>query len=218
MPDQSLGQVRWIRRSRTIPTRCRFCGTKVFYYEDEFGSKVFFDELGPPWPKHSCAEYEAFLLAHATSQTSAPHPVTPPEKETNRILEAWDKRRREAYKLPIRAVHPERGSYVFDLGIVRELIPTVDIFRKLEVNRRSLIALKLLGGLASKEWAQLTVHADDLRDKNIASYTMLIEKPHLNELNPAIGDLVAFEAHGYAVLDRTFWVCELLVWPELAET
>jgi hypothetical protein len=27
----------------------------VFYYENEHGSKVFFDELGWPWPKHSCA-------------------------------------------------------------------------------------------------------------------------------------------------------------------
>jgi hypothetical protein len=33
---------------------CRFCGRTVFYYENEHGSKVFFDELGWPWPKHSC--------------------------------------------------------------------------------------------------------------------------------------------------------------------
>ena len=214
--DQSLGRVRWIRRSCTIPTRCRFCGAKVFYYEDEFGSKVFFDELGPPWPKHSCAEYEAFLLQQAVSQPTAPHPVVPPKEDTIHILQAWDRRRRQAYKPPIRAVHPERGSHVFDLGIVRELIPKVDIFRKLDLPQQSLIVLKLLGGLASKEWAQLTIHADDLRDKNIASYTMLVEKSLLNELNPAIGDLVAFEAHGYEVLDRTFWVCELIAWPNLA--
>jgi hypothetical protein len=33
---------------------CRYCGASVFYYENEHGSKVFFDELGWPWPKHSC--------------------------------------------------------------------------------------------------------------------------------------------------------------------
>jgi len=127
------------------------------------------------------------------------------------LLEAWDKRSRQAYKPPIRAVHPRRESSVFDLGIVRELIPKVDIFRKLDLPQQTLIVLKLLGGLASKEWAQLTIHADDLRDKNIASYTMLVEKRLLDELNPAIGDLVAFEARGYEVPDQTFWVCELLV-------
>ena len=34
---------------------CRYCGASVYYYENEHGSKVFFDELGWPWPKHSCA-------------------------------------------------------------------------------------------------------------------------------------------------------------------
>jgi hypothetical protein len=33
---------------------CRYCNASVFYYENEYGSKVFFDELGWPWPKHSC--------------------------------------------------------------------------------------------------------------------------------------------------------------------
>lgn len=76
--------------------------------------------------------------------------------------------------------------------------------------------MKLLGEFASHEWAQVTIHADDLTYKNIASYTMFVRRSLLEELNPTIGDLVAFEARGYEVLDRTFWVCELLVWPELA--
>lgn len=34
--------------------KCPVCGASVFYYQNEHGSKVFFDELGPPWPKHPC--------------------------------------------------------------------------------------------------------------------------------------------------------------------
>lgn len=34
--------------------RCPVCGAAVFYYESESGGKVWFDELGPPWPKHPC--------------------------------------------------------------------------------------------------------------------------------------------------------------------
>ncbi|MBO6586780.1 MAG: hypothetical protein JJ953_11790 [Gracilimonas sp.] len=41
--------------SFTIPNaNCPVCGDNVFYYENEHGSKVYFDELGPPWPKHPC--------------------------------------------------------------------------------------------------------------------------------------------------------------------
>jgi hypothetical protein len=43
-------------QSFTRPTKCDICGGECFYYENEYGSKVFFDELGPPWPKHDCIE------------------------------------------------------------------------------------------------------------------------------------------------------------------
>lgn len=34
--------------------RCPVCGCPVFYYQSPDGGRVFFDELGPPWPKHGC--------------------------------------------------------------------------------------------------------------------------------------------------------------------
>ncbi len=36
--------------------RCPVCGTPVFFYSNQFGSKVYFDDLGPPWPKHPCTD------------------------------------------------------------------------------------------------------------------------------------------------------------------
>lgn len=44
----------------TFPTRCKICRRKVFYYSNDCGSRVFFDKLGPPWPKHDC-EYQDML-------------------------------------------------------------------------------------------------------------------------------------------------------------
>jgi hypothetical protein len=45
--------------SITIPNaKCPVCGESVFYYCNEHGSSVFFDELGPPWPKHPCTDNE----------------------------------------------------------------------------------------------------------------------------------------------------------------
>lgn len=38
----------------TAQCRCPKCGNAVFYYQNEQGSKVYFDELGWPWPKHPC--------------------------------------------------------------------------------------------------------------------------------------------------------------------
>lgn len=45
--------------SYTIPNaRCPVCGAPVFFYQSPYGGRVFFDELGPPWPKHPCTSIE----------------------------------------------------------------------------------------------------------------------------------------------------------------
>jgi hypothetical protein len=38
---------------------CPVCGATVFYYQNSFGSRVFFDDLGWPWPKHRCTDSPA---------------------------------------------------------------------------------------------------------------------------------------------------------------
>ena len=35
---------------------CPVCGAPVFFYQSRSGGRVFFDELGPPWPKHPCTD------------------------------------------------------------------------------------------------------------------------------------------------------------------
>lgn len=35
---------------------CPVCGAEVFFYQSPYGGRVFFDELGPPWPKHPCTD------------------------------------------------------------------------------------------------------------------------------------------------------------------
>lgn len=40
---------------------CPVCGATVFYYEHPNGARVFFDELGPPWPKHPCTSVHSSL-------------------------------------------------------------------------------------------------------------------------------------------------------------
>lgn len=38
----------------THPTTCPICGAFIFFHTNGNGDVVFFDELGPPWPKHPC--------------------------------------------------------------------------------------------------------------------------------------------------------------------
>ncbi|MGD1037347.1 MAG: hypothetical protein ABR878_09135 [Roseiarcus sp.] len=36
--------------------QCPVCAAPVFFYANRFGSRVYFDDLGPPWPKHPCTD------------------------------------------------------------------------------------------------------------------------------------------------------------------
>lgn len=39
---------------------CPVCGAPVFFYRSPYGGSVFFDEIGPPWPKHPCTDTSTF--------------------------------------------------------------------------------------------------------------------------------------------------------------
>lgn len=43
--------------SHTTPNgTCPVCSAPVFFYRSPEGGSVFFDDLGPPWPKHPCTD------------------------------------------------------------------------------------------------------------------------------------------------------------------
>lgn len=43
-----------INGSVTYQTTCPQCKSPVYFYRNDAGSRVFFDMLGKPWPKHGC--------------------------------------------------------------------------------------------------------------------------------------------------------------------
>jgi Uri superfamily endonuclease len=36
--------------------KCPVCRNPVYFYQSPDGGRVFFDDLGPPWPKHPCTD------------------------------------------------------------------------------------------------------------------------------------------------------------------
>ncbi|TCA74158.1 hypothetical protein E0H62_14925 [Rhizobium leguminosarum bv. viciae] len=52
--------------------RCPVCGDAVFFYANRHGSRVFFDELGHPWPKHPCTDNPARRIAAGPALVGPP--------------------------------------------------------------------------------------------------------------------------------------------------
>tara|TARA_Y100000588_G_scaffold394409_2_gene514761 strand:+ start:5632 stop:6396 length:765 start_codon:yes stop_codon:yes gene_type:complete len=71
--------------SYTIPNaNCPVCGQRVFFYSCPNGGRAYFDELGPPWPRHPCTSQQRLLQ---------PKPAKPTRKQRKKYrwqLEGWE--------------------------------------------------------------------------------------------------------------------------------
>jgi hypothetical protein len=73
---------RWMRPNAACPV----CGASVYFYSNEFGSRVYFDEVGPPWPKHPCTVSVHIRGAAGVSDGRGVAPVIYPVAVRRRML------------------------------------------------------------------------------------------------------------------------------------
>jgi hypothetical protein len=61
---------------------CPVCGASVYFYQSPYGGRVFFDELGPPWPKHPCTDNPVVRQHLSSAAGRARILATPAQSET----------------------------------------------------------------------------------------------------------------------------------------
>lgn len=81
LPRDSKPQFKWVHPMPDRPNAvCPVCGAPVFFWKNERGSKVWFDSIGFPWPKHPCLDLSAIssldqaLTSQARSFAEGPLP------------------------------------------------------------------------------------------------------------------------------------------------
>lgn len=142
--------------ARTYPTVCRFCSEPVFYFQCNCGSKVFFDNFGDPW---LCAEYLA---------TVSPVKFTVERTYTATLRENLKKP--DAFQIV--RIDAGEDQMLDDVGVIREVLPEVDVAAKSGVSATDQLGMAFLGKLVRTKYGQLTVHTGD-------SFAGGLEKLHL---------------------------------------
>jgi len=212
----------WWCNARTYPTRCKYCGAKVFFFTCDCGSKVFFDELGWPWPEHRCPQYLAARYGKEFIERAMSVQMMLPGAPVKGREIAPDyanvvRQRCEAPRPPsprIVRCDPGEGQAAHDIGVIREIIAQVDVFKRLDIPHDSAFGIQLLGPLAHDSFGQLTVHTGDLAYEDARSYTFLVSQRLLRKSEIVRGDIVSFELRALSVPGRRgIWLCEGLESP-----
>ena len=75
--------------------RCPVCNNCVYFYQSPYGGRVFFDELGPPWPRHGCTDSGREPRIIKSRGTQAPVPLwstlgwRPAQVMRSRLNQQW---------------------------------------------------------------------------------------------------------------------------------
>ncbi len=211
-------------KPRSFWTRCQYCRKPVFYYENEIGSKVFFDEIGPPWPKHECPQRPVASRrtlskseTNAFSFDSGPKVVAMDKfyrQRTPRQSTASKETRPHAKQIPsILRQDPPRHKYkCMKIGTVAFLTHDADIFKKSGLLERSMGA-HLLGNFVAETLAQITLpsRAPERAGGSKDSYTFFVAESRVRSLDLREGMVIEEHLRGVsAIASRPIWVCERL--------
>ena len=144
---------------------CPVCGCSVFFYQSPDGGRVFFDELGPPWPKHPCTD-------NRVPRKSVAPPVPSPQRTYAWQLAGWTPffvSSAASYTPELLRVSGTFGGTTVDLYIAKR--PLGSLVDPRDTISKSLAHIKRL----SAERFALTLFTPGLRPVEIIGYTSTIE-------------------------------------------
>jgi hypothetical protein len=107
----------WQRQdSYTNPNaRCPRCRASVYFYQSPYGGKVYFDEMGPPWPKHPCTDSFNASISNQDSSVGSKY-LTAPELSPLRPLIAKEPGWFHTFCSNIKTLESDPSVTVFMLG------------------------------------------------------------------------------------------------------
>jgi hypothetical protein len=189
----------------------------------DHGSKVFFEQLGPPWPRHHCpalgesrpstkpswAEFVTFEPADSAA-LKAPKTRPAPHRDQGFDVDPdlVERMRRNARRLnhPIVRIDATRGGKATAEGIVREVFKSADPFKDLRVRSTGAMARAFAGRLGQARLAKLTVHVGSLSDDQLKSYTFFL--PRDDAANMSRGKIVRVTLETETVPSHgSLWFC-----------
>jgi hypothetical protein len=199
--------------ARAWPANCPTCGAHVFFFMCDCGSRVFFDELGAPWPIHDCDTSWARGLRRTSDESGRLTVELRPGITVTRLPDSFEVDdpvilranptgpRRE----PIVAIRPHAG-FVQVTGVLRELDRAGNPLRSYRLDDAS-VGRALLGPLGKGRYGRVTIHSPGIDDQ-LESFTTWVPHDWLADSRIRRGLTVAVVLEGIEIPAREgAWIC-----------
>ena len=208
----------WWCNSVTWPTKCPDCRDPVFFFQCDCGSKVFFDDLGSPWPIHDCNTSWTRNLVRKQNSSGVITVKIRPGVIIRRVPDNFSidsdivslSQRRTQQQDPIISISPDPDSeQVTVVGVLREKRIEVDIMTSLNLPPISSMVSAFLGPLSKGRWGKVTIHEQSSSKDVLHSYTAWVASEILDDIRNSKGVTVMAELSAFSVPQiGTFWICD----------
>ena len=204
--------------AKTFPARCRGCDTSVVFFACNCGSRVSFDELGPPWPVHDCgASWTRGLVrtshqdGSVSVQTRQGISIIRPARdfgvEPAFLSRARRRLNRDAFA-PIVRIDPSPSGSKRVIGVLRGIARSADPFKAFNLPETD-IALAMLGDRWRRPVGKITVHLDDGTSDQMESYNAWIPSSLIADGQIDPGITAALSLTGVSMINGdTVWFCD----------
>lgn len=96
--------------------RCPVCGCAVYFYQSPYGGRVFFDELGPPWPKHPCTDNPVVRHHFSSTESRARFLISAPTQPNELVSETGERKEPPTVETPLVTTAPLRLAAWVEAG------------------------------------------------------------------------------------------------------
>lgn len=210
-------------RTKTWPASCPECSKEVFFFSCDHGSKVFFDELGSPWPVHDCLKSWARDLRRFTDDkgdtvvelkpgitvTRSLAKPTSFKVEQSVISKAQPVKKKKA-RDTIVPIEPERELSESHIGVLREVRPYVDPVKAFSMADTAM-GRASLGSIGKQEMGKITMHVPYPTEDYTESFTSWVPAKLLRDRRIKRGVTVAVDLERIRIVGRGYtWFCDSL--------
>jgi len=162
---------------------CPVCGDRVYFYMSPYGGRVFFDELGPPWPKHPCTDRNSNSYGHSRSRD---YPVPDVTRRTmNYVPPIWDKDGWDPVVI-LNSRHKENLSIIAIQRVDNDDIVTLGIAKKINVNQQTPIFAMERKDLGVFDISYVDIHTLDSKIEQVIGYRNAVSPSQIGEWKKAL--------------------------------